>query len=51
MGELALAPEDVTEDFPIVIGTVEAIYGRSGTVTLAEFGVPCFLAGARRVKL
>jgi hypothetical protein len=50
MGSFALAPEDATEDFPIVIGTVESVGGRSGMVTLQEHGAPCFLAGARKVK-
>jgi hypothetical protein len=47
MGRYVLAPEDVTEDFPVVVGTVAYVDGGQGFVTLAEHGCPCFLAGAR----
>jgi hypothetical protein len=49
MGSFALPPEEVTEDYPVVVGTVESVNPRQGLVLLYEHGAPCFLAGARLV--
>lgn len=50
MGPFALSPRDVTEDFPVVTGTVRSVDGRQGLAILQEHACPVFLAGARKVE-
>lgn len=50
IGPYALAPEDATEDWPVVVGTITHVMPRSGLALLKEHGAYCFLAGARKIQ-